>query len=424
MKYIESYISELVGLTIEMAPWLILGFLIAGVLHVFFPDGEINRLLGRSNVKSVIKAALLGIPLPLCSCGVIPTGISIYKNGASKGAAVSFLISTPQTGVDSIMVTYSMMGLPFAIVRPIVALLTGVFGGAIANKGTERSKEIVNSGVKGAKTKIKKPFREIFKYAFVDFLADIAKWLVIGLLIAALIAVIVPDDFFASYIKSDFLGMLIILLASIPVYVCATSSVPVAAVLLMKGLSPGAALVFLMAGPATNAATISVVGNAMGRKTLISYLVSIIAGALAFGLVVDYLLPREWFTLGLAQGHLHHEHSLLPNWLELLSGIVMTAAILNIFLKKYYMKWFTKKPKQSEFRPVFNSNEIKVTVKGMNCSHCKANVENNLSKLNGINTINANIETEEVTLIGNNIDLDAVKKTVESIGYKYLGKNL
>ena len=134
MQYLSLYFEKLVALVLDMSPWLLLGFLIAGLLHVFFPQGKINRLLGSSNIKSVLRAALIGIPLPLCSCGVIPTGVSIHKNGASRGAAISFLISTPQTGVDSIMVTYSLLGLPFAIVRPVIALITGIAGGAITNK--------------------------------------------------------------------------------------------------------------------------------------------------------------------------------------------------------------------------------------------------------------------------------------------------
>jgi uncharacterized membrane protein YraQ (UPF0718 family)/copper chaperone CopZ len=413
MEYVKRYIEELMDLTFEMGPWLILGFFIAGLLHVFFPDGKINRLLGKSNMQSVLRAALIGIPLPLCSCGVIPTGVSIHKNGASKGAAISFLISTPQTGVDSIMVTYSLLGIPFAVVRPVVALVTGVFGGFFTNKNDSHNPESNGETISVAENKkIKNPFTEIFRYAFVDFLQDIAKWLVIGLLIAALIAVIVPDDFFASYIHNDFVGMLIILMASIPVYVCATSSVPIAAVLMLKGISPGAALVFLMAGPATNAATISVIGNAMGRKTLFTYLATLIVGALLSGLFIDYLLPREWFTQAL---HTHqHEHGLLPNWLHVTTGLLMTALIINIFIRNM-IKRFNKK------KPQFNLDitGTHVFVRGMTCNHCKMNVETNLKKLEGIDAVEVNLDTQGVTLIGNNVDLEKVKKTVESIGYKF-----
>jgi len=423
MNYITAYIDSLFRLVMDMSPWLVLGFLIAGLLHVFFPDGKISKLLGSSNMKSVIRAALIGIPLPLCSCGVIPTGVSIHKNGASKGASVSFLISTPQTGVDSILVTYSLLGLPFAVVRPVAALITGVFGGAVTNKLEAPDKKMIVSSLSdnNAKKGKKNPLFTIFHYAFVEFLEDIAKWLVIGLLIAALIAVFVPDDFFATYINNDFLGMIIILLASIPVYVCATSSVPIAAVLIMKGISPGAALVFLMAGPATNAATISVIGNSMGRKTLFVYLGTLIAGALLSGLFIDYFLPREWFTGAIS--HLYgHEHGLLPYWLQLASGIIITLSLLNVFMK-YILKKFKKKSKLQTFTKNANAmNEIKVFVRGMNCNHCKMSVENNLNQLDGVTSTVADVDSETVVISGDKIDLNKVKETVEGIGYKYDGE--
>jgi uncharacterized protein len=189
----------------------------------------------------------------LCSCGVIPTGISFYKHGASKASTVSFLISTPQTGVDSIFVTYSMLGLPFAIIRPIVAFITGLFGGLVTKKiDPEKAEKNLQNNENGNELPggFIPRIKEMFRYSFIEFLQDVSNWLIIGLLIAALISVIVPNDFFADKIPNDFIGMLIILVVSIPVYICATASVPVAVVLMLKGLSPGAALVLLMVGPA------------------------------------------------------------------------------------------------------------------------------------------------------------------------------
>lgn len=415
MKYIRLYIEEFVSLSVEMAPWLLFGFLIAGILHVFFPDGKINRFLGKTSLKSVFRAALIGIPLPLCSCGVIPTGVSLHKNGASKGAAISFLISTPQTGVDSIMVTYSLLGLPFAIIRPIVALITGVFGGLITNKSAKGKNQQTEEGERNQVSgKPQNPLLEIFRYAFVDFLADIAKWLLIGLLIAALMSVIIPDDFFASYVENSLLGMLLVLIASIPVYVCATSSVPIAAVLIMKGLSPGAALVFLMAGPATNAATISVIGNSLGKKTLFVYLATLIVGSLVFGAGIDYLLPREWFTLVL--GDPIHEHSMLPKWLEVFSAITLGLLILNILIQNIIRK--TVKTKPGNIMDAEQGTK-KIIVKGMNCNHCKMSVETNLQKISGVEGVQANLSTEEVIIKGLHVDLEKVKTTVEGLGFKY-----
>jgi uncharacterized protein len=421
MNYIGLYFEELINLLIEMAPWLVLGFLIAGILHVFFPEKRINKLLRGKSTKSVVTAALLGIPLPLCSCGVIPTGVSMYKNGASKGSSVSFLISTPQTGVDSIMVTYSLLGWPFAVLRPVVALITGFFGGIITNATDNTSGKNISTAVQSEKGNNEKGFwpARIIKYAFVEFLEDIAKWMVIGLLIAAFIAVLVPADFFATYIHNDLLGMLIILAASIPVYVCATSSVPIAAVLMLKGLSPGAALVFLMAGPATNAATIAVIGNAMGRKTLISYLATIITGALVFGLAADFLIPREFFTSYFPVMDMEHTHEILPGWLHTASAIVLTAAILNIF----YI-WLKKRVRQkrtiTNLKPLA-MNEYRVKVKGMTCNHCKSNVETHVKNVEGVDNVDADIGTGEVLITGEKVNLDQVKEAVEGIGYKFDG---
>lgn len=406
-----------------MAPWLILGFIIAGVLHVFFPDGKIRKILGRGNTRSVINAALLGVPLPLCSCGVIPTGVSFYKNGASKGSAVSFLISTPQTGVDSILVTYSMLGWPLAVLRPVIAFITGIFGGFLTNYADKKDKNLTEHSTAPVANNREtgNAVIRVFKYAFGVFLMDIAKWIVIGLLIAALIAVFVPDDFFASYIKSDFLGMIIILAASVPLYVCATSSVPIAAVLMLKGISPGAAIVFLMAGPATNAATITVIGKVMGRKTLATYLISIISGALFFGMLTDYFLPRDLFLNAIHGNHTGHEHGLLPQWLSVSSGILLVALIVYGYIMKFVQRARANNSKSlSNFNSV-NMKEIKVLVKGMTCNHCKMNVENSIRSVEGISGSEADPDTGVVTIFGDNIDLDRIKNAVESIGYTYSG---
>jgi hypothetical protein len=295
-----------------------------------------------------------------------------------------------------------------------VALVTGVFGGFFTNLAfrNEKNSPPIASEIEKSRDKNKNPFKEIFRYAFIDFLKDIAKWLIIGLLIAALFAVLIPDDFFAAHIQNDFLGMLVILAISLPLYVCATSSIPIAAVLLMKGISPGAALVFLMAGPATNAATISVIGNSMGKKTLFVYLATLISGALLSGLFIDYLLPREWFVHTMAMHQ--HEHGLLPEWISIASGIITVALLLNIYFTKYYKKY-----KSRNQNKVLDMSDIKVFVRGMNCNHCKMNVETNLAKLEGIEGVTVDLDSETAILKGKNIDLAKVKSTVESIGYKF-----
>ncbi len=423
-----------------MSPYLLLGFFFAGLLKVAIPQRFIDKYMGKKDGRSVLNASLLGIPMPLCSCGVIPTGISFYKSGASKGSSVSFLISTPQTGVDSILVTYSLLGLPFAIIRPIIALVTGYVGGMLANRydkkengiennsqievqncgtNSEQNDECADSCETTKNTKHSKIYA-MFKYAFVDFLQDISKWLVIGLLLAALISVALPDDFFAKYVGNDIIGMLVILIASVPLYICATSSVPVAAVLLMKGVSPGAALVFLMAGPATNAATITVLNKVLGKKTTFAYLISIILGALVFGLLIDYTLPREWFTLKGLHSHMgaHEGHFSLPLWLQWGSSISLTLLIINGYIQKAILKRKTT----DNSTLVDETNNYLISVLGMSCNHCKNSVEKHISALKNIDLAEVNLEQKQLRISGNKIELAIIQKELESLGFEYGGE--
>ncbi len=418
MNYIQTYFTELFWLLNEMSPYLVLGLLIAGILHVFLPQEKLAKFLGNSNFSSVLNASLFGIPLPLCSCGVIPTGVSLHQNGGSKGATVSFMISTPQTGVDSILATYSLLGLPFAILRPFIAFVTGIFGGMVTNKFVQESKS-APAFIPASKTNKKQgKLKAMFQYAFVEFLQDIAKWLLIGLLIAALISMLVPDDFFGAYLSNPFISMGIVLLASVPLYVCATGSIPIAAVLMAKGLSPGAALVFLMAGPATNAATMTVIGKTLGKKTLIIYLATIMAGAVIFGFIVDAFLPVSWFSMiaEMGAGHAHGSH-MLPTWLNYASTAILLGAMAYGYLKVRLYNYF-----QSNKQISNDMNAVKIKVKGMTCNHCKMNVEKNLSKLKGVNLAQVNLAQEEVTIEGEGLDLDKIRGKVEDIGYEYVSK--
>ncbi len=344
--------NEVLRLINEMSPFLLLGFFFAGLLHAFVPGAVYSRYLSGHNFRSVLYAALLGVPLPLCSCGVLPTAMSLRKQGASKGATVSFLIATPETGVDSIAATYSLMGLPFALTRPIVAFLTSLFAGVLVNRGDgeiENSKLKIENhdvdeadhccchtptnspqgGVIGRADALRLPeqeyssspslqakptswsggrsgrglnvqssifnkLKEALRYGFIDMMGDIGKWLVIGLIVAGLITVFVPNEFFAVFKDNTLLSMLLVLAIAIPMYICATGSIPIAVALIMKGLTPGAALVLLMAGPACNVASMLVIGKRLGRKTLALYLFAIITGAVVAGNIID-LMPREWF---------------------------------------------------------------------------------------------------------------------------------
>lgn len=423
MDYVKHFLTDLFDIFNEMSPYLILGFFFAGLLHVFFPKQKVTKYMGKGNKASVINASLLGVPLPLCSCGVIPTGISFYKHGASKGSTVSFLISTPQTGVDSILVTYSLLGLPFALIRPVIAFISGVFGGLFTNTVTknEKDEEVSIPVEKTEKLTFRQKIHEMFRYAFVEFLQDISNWLIIGLVLAAIVSVIVPPDFFAAYHGDDFFGKIIILIAAIPIYVCATASVPIAAVLILKGLSPGAALVFLMAGPATNAATITMIGKVLGRKTLFSYLISIIGGALIFGTLVDWLLPSSWFELSPLSGS-PHQHEMLPYWLSISSSVLLVLLIINGYIQKFLER---KKMNKTSLPSNLNLESMttkSILVQGMTCNHCKANVENEIKSMDGVEAVQIDLSSGEVIISGDGIDLNQVKTGIESIGYKFKGE--
>jgi hypothetical protein len=440
MDFVIDYFSELIRLFNEMAPWLLFGLVFAGLLKVYFPQEHIDKYLGKPTFKSAVNASLLGVPLPLCSCGVIPTGISFYKNGASKGATNSFLISTPQTGVDSIFATYAMLGWPFAIIRPIVAFSTGIFGGVLTNwLIKEKPKPVavpVNPMFAGLKLDVKKsgkaaascedtscdchtpPKKETHSliraadYAFIELLQDIAKWLILGFMAAALLSVVLPEGFFSMFKGYGILEILIVLAASVPLYICATGSIPIAAVLLMKGVSPGAALVFMMAGPATNVATITVLAKTMGKKSLFIYLGSIIGGAIFFGLLTNWLIPADFILSKMSHNHGDGmEHEMLPKWIGVISSIILVVSIVS----GYFIERIKKQRKMN--KEIFQT----LGVEGMTCSHCEASVTRNLSKISGIDEVIADRNTAQVKVRGSKIDLQEIERVVNDLGYQFKG---
>ena len=413
-----AYLRELVHLVNEMAPYLLLGFLFAGILRVLFPRQLITRYMGQNNVRSVFNASLLGIPMPLCSCGVLPAGIGFYRNGASRGPTISFLISTPQTGIDSILATYSLLGLPLAIIRPVVALLTGLAGGILGNAADRNGKDGTKEGP-GGEEPYERSVRELFRYGFVELIQDISKWLVIGMLVAALLSVLIPEDFFTATISGEYLAMLMMVAASVPLYICATGSIPIAAVLMMKGLAPGAALVLLMAGPATNIATMAVIGNTLGRRSLWVYLGTLVGGALLFGTLVNELLPREWFTG--AMPSMVHMHDHPAGWFRWTASAVLVGLIINGAL----IKWRnarTEQRKDKEKAMTMKNNLLLYKVEGMTCDHCKATVENGLKNLKGVTGVLADRGHNQVSIQAESLSDDQVRETIEKLGYRFGGR--
>lgn len=411
MDYVNAFVSMLNG----MSPYLLLGFLIAGVLHAFVPSAIYSRYLAGTGLRSVATAAAFGIPLPLCSCGVLPTAVALRRSGASRAASTSFLIATPQTGVDSIAATYSMMGLPFAILRPVAALVTSLIGGlavghwerkgALDDVSTEASYEF-SELPKGFWNKI----IETFKYGFFDMMQSIGRWLLLGLIVATLITVLLPDDFFSTYARWPFLNMFIIVLVAVPMYVCATGSIPIAAALMLKGMSPGCALVLLMAGPAANVASMFVVNKAFGRKATIVYLLSIIGGAMGFGLLVDYWPGlRETFVAALPCHVMHHGmHG--ASWFSTVCSVFLLGMIVVALGAKYW------KSHQINRNKTIAMKEFKV--KGMMCPHCQANVEKGLAALPGVEKVTVDL-AKGTALVEGSVPDQMIIDCIEDLGYQY-----
>lgn len=307
-----------------MAPWLLGGFLVAGIVGVLMPREWAEKAMGKAKGwKGVLNAVLIGVPLPICSCGVLPLTQALRKSGASKGAAAGFLISTPQTGIDSILATYALLGPVFAIARPIAAFLTGIIGGEAVNLMTNPSSADASAVTRGSDSSRpvtakhseagccccccsghKKPATVARENVVVrclkksdELFTEIVKPLSFGLVVAALVTVLVPENFFATaFAGNDFLAMPAMVIIGFPMYVCSTASIPIAASMVLKGLSPGAAFVFLMVGPAINAASLSTVATLIGKKPAIVYALVISIGAILCGIAVNMLsfdvLPR------------------------------------------------------------------------------------------------------------------------------------
>ena len=439
---------DILNLINEMSPYLLLGFFIAGLMHAFIPNQLYTRFLSTNSFRSVVNAALFGVPLPLCSCGVIPTAMSLRREGGSKGAVVSFMIATPQTGVDSIFATYSLMGLPFAVVRPIAAFVTALLGGTFVNAFEDEDQHSVAYNTANAVSSDMRAesflgkVLSALRFGFVEMMEDIGKWLVVGLLVAGLITVFVPDDFFAIFRDNTFLSMLLVLCISIPMYVCATGSIPIAVVLMMKGLTPGSALVLLMAGPACNAASMLVIGKVLGRRTLILYLASIVLDSVCFGIGIDYLLPREWFTSSLVASHdCCHGNEASP-WQWVSTGL-LALLLLNVLRLRLMHKhsclcgdhFHDHQHGQSDCchgvgeeygisscvsggdGKTTSRNHSAYVVKGMNCNHCKASVEKAVRALPGVRDVSVDLPTGQMLVSGEHIDDETVRQAVESIGF-------
>ena len=482
LDILEKFFWQFVTLFSEMAPFLLLGFLLAGILHVWVPNHLYVPKISKPNFKSVLWSALFGVPLPICSCGVIPTSIALRREGASKGASVSFLISTPATGVDSILATYSLLGGPFAVLRPVAAFVTAMLGGVFTNLLTKGEND---TGVKvigeahqlhhehehshehdrhvgdcecghcgcelsADSEPVKRSFvekvRATAEYGFVNMIGDVSKWLVIGLLLGALIAAFVPDDFFLFLHEYPLLCMVVVLVLAMPMYTCATGSIPLALALVEKGITPGAALVLLMAGPATSIASMLVVGQAFGKRTLVAYLVSIALGAMFFGFIVDTFLMDTFLSSMLPHASAEcHGHGAVGVFDYVCAAVL---ALLMIYAK------FAHKGcgchggccecdhdqghecgcdehehcdcgHEHGHSHKHEACVVMYRVTGMTCSHCKACVEKAARLLDGVVSAEADVASKELHVKWHDeddVDESALKKAIEDAGFEFAGR--
>ncbi len=370
MEYSREFIIALFDLSNAMAPYILFGLVFAGILHEIVPESIVTKHLGKESVSSVVKSTIFGIPLPVCSCGVIPLATSIKKSGASKGATLSFLISTPITGIDSILATYGMFGWVFTLYRVFTSMVIATFAGIMTNVFDKTLEEEVKpsfsavappastpgsfsfapaqpkeeevtsccstessccSSTSGTPSKFS--LKKALSYAFGTLLSDIAKPLLWGLLIGALITVAIPQNLSDLLVEYSWISYIIVIAIAIPMYVCATASLPIAAGLMLSGVSAGAAFVFLSAGPATNTVTIGVVRKMLGSRSLYIYLGSIAFGSILFGLGLDYVFSVNDINPK-SLVHMHEEVGVL----EIASSIVLWLMVFYYIIKPYLKK--------------------------------------------------------------------------------------
>ena len=395
----------------EMSPYLLFGFFVAGLLSVVISPEWVERHLGQRGRWPVLKAAAFGVPLPLCSCGVIPVAASLRRHGATRGATTAFLLSTPQTGVDSILVTYSLLGPVFAVFRPIAALLTGLFGGSLvamfdadnhaAAAETKRCKEACCSDTKAGRW-----FARSMRYGFVTLARDIAKPLLVGVIAAGLISAIIPRDLFAGKVGSGIGAIFAMMVIGIPIYVCATASIPIAAVLVGTGIiSPGAAFAFLVTGPATNAATIATVWKVLGRRTALIYLATVALSAVGMGVLLNHVYT-VMDVPGVPSAALH-EHS--PGVLGTASAVILLGVLAFALFPQ----------RKSEHAPEIQgtAERVTLTVTGMTCEHCVRTVRRALLECRGVETAAVDLKQGRAVVTGTALDERELRRATTELGY-------
>ncbi len=392
-------ITEIWNFFLIVSPWLILGLFIAGLIHSFIGEEFIRTHLGGPGFLPILKATIFGIPLPVCSCSVIPIAAGLRKDGASKASTMSFLVSTPTTGIDSIFVTYAFMGGVFAIARPLSALFAGLLIGMLIYITEKNSKpplvQTYKHGIHSHLSLIVR-LKSTFIYGFKVLPQDMSRTLLFGIIIGGILSAVIPVDFASEYLSNPLIAYPLMIAVSIPLYVCAVGSVPIAAALLMKGLIPGAALAFLIAGPATNTITMGFVAKKLGRKVFILYLIGIIIVAVISGLIIDAIFQPGVVT---AQIMTHGRH--LPYLIQVIASVILLGILL--------LNLFNKKDKSVKMDYEFH-------VPDMSCKHCQMTIEQSLKQIPGVEKVVVSIDNKSVKIDGN-VNKEIIIKKIEDVGY-------
>lgn len=346
MNIITSIFFATWDLLLDAGIYIVFGITIAGLLKTFLSTEYVARHLGTGRFLPVLKAALFGVPIPLCSCGVLPAAASLKKQGASNGATIAFLVSTPESGVDSISVTYALLDPIMTVARPVAAFISAVAAGV--------TESFLGQANTPAKTPILEPCAVDnccsgeecspqehanhhgtgpkllggIRYAFTELWGDLALWFAFGLLLSGIITVLVPQELFSEYLGGGLSAMLIMLAAGIPIYICASASTPIAASLILKGVSPGAALVFLLVGPATNMASLSVLTGLLGKRATLRYLLVLATTSILAGLTVDQVYN---FSNISAQAVVGQAGEIIPYPIQLTGALLIIALSLKPF---------------------------------------------------------------------------------------------
>ncbi|MEZ5588270.1 MAG: permease [Sedimenticolaceae bacterium] len=404
----DGYLTELWIVLLELSPALILGLLLAGVLRVYFPDGLVRAHLSQPTLGSAVRAALIGVPMPLCSCGVVPTAIGLRNQGASKGATTSFLISTPQTGVDSVLVSAAFLGWPFALFKVVAAFVTGVAGGWLVSRLTDEGAPVAGDDEQGEHWRAAgNRLTAVLRYALFDILAAIDLWLIAGILLAAAVTTAVPPDYFQHVAWSQGLpGMFLVLAIALPMYVCTTSSVPIAASLIAAGMPAGSALVFLMAGPATNIATMGAIYRALGGRVLALYLGTVIVASIGLGMGFEFVLGD---TATDAPMHRH----LSAAWWEIGAAIVLVGLMAFLLLRRGWQRYLAPQTGAQA-----GAGDVIFSVEGMTCQHCVANVKNALQSVDEVEHVTADLQSGIVRVEGTQLQPELLRAVIMRAGYK------